>query len=62
MMQSSPASLLGPNNLLSALLSVTLSLCYSLRVRDQVPQPHQETDAVLFSAQNTVRTATSGAN
>jgi hypothetical protein len=36
-------SLLGPNILLSALFSNTLSLCSSLSVRDQVSHPYKTT-------------------
>jgi len=38
-MQSSPASLLGPNILLSTLFSKTLNLCSSLSVGDKVSHP-----------------------
>jgi hypothetical protein len=37
------SSLFGPNILLSTLLSVTLSLCSSLNVRDQAPHPYRTT-------------------
>jgi hypothetical protein len=35
------SSLLGPNILLSTLFSNTLSLCYSLNVRDKVSHPYK---------------------
>jgi hypothetical protein len=34
------SSLFGPNNLLSTLFSITLSLCFSFNVRDQVSHPY----------------------
>jgi hypothetical protein len=34
-----PRSLLGPNIILNTVFSETLSLCSSLKVRDQVPHP-----------------------
>jgi hypothetical protein len=41
------SSLLGPNILLSTLLSNTLSLCYSLIVRDKVSNPYRTTDKII---------------
>jgi hypothetical protein len=41
---SSP--LLGPNILLNTLFSKTLSLCSSLKVRDQVAHPYSETGKI----------------
>jgi hypothetical protein len=40
------SSLLGPNILHSTLLSYTLSLCYSLKTRDQVSHPHKTTGKI----------------
>jgi hypothetical protein len=40
--------LLGPNIFLSALLSHTLSLCYSLQARDQVSHPYRTTGKITF--------------
>jgi hypothetical protein len=40
--------LFGPNNLLSALFSNTLSLCSSLNVRDQVSRPYRTTWKILW--------------
>jgi uncharacterized membrane protein len=39
--------LLGPNILLSTLLSNTFSLCSSLNVSDQVSHPHKTTGTVM---------------
>jgi hypothetical protein len=41
------SSLFGPNILLSALFSNTLSLCSSLNVRDQVSHPYRIKDEVI---------------
>jgi hypothetical protein len=41
------SSLLGPNILLGALFSNTLSLCSSLNVRDQVSHPYKTTDRIM---------------
>jgi hypothetical protein len=50
-MQLSPfsvtSSLFGPNILLSTLFSNTLSLCSSLKVRDQVSHPYTTTDNIM---------------
>ena len=40
-------SLLGPNILLSTLISNTLSLCYSLHVSDQVSHPYKTTGKII---------------
>jgi hypothetical protein len=40
------SSLLGPNILLNALFSKTLSLCTSLKVRDQVSHPYSTTGKI----------------
>jgi hypothetical protein len=47
--QFSPRSVslpLGPNILLNTLLSKTLNLCSSLKVRDQVPHPYNTTGKI----------------
>jgi hypothetical protein len=41
------SSFFSPNILLSILFSNTLSLCYSLNVRDQVSHPHRTTGKVI---------------
>jgi hypothetical protein len=41
------SSLLGPNIFLSTLFSNTLSLCCSLRVRDQVSHPYKTTGKII---------------
>jgi hypothetical protein len=41
------SSLLGPYILLRTLFSNTLSLCYSLSVRDQVSHPYKTTDRIM---------------
>jgi hypothetical protein len=41
------SSLLGPNILLSTLLSNTLSLCSSLSVTDQVSHPYKTTGKII---------------
>jgi hypothetical protein len=45
----SPAlsSLVGPDNLTSTLLSDTLNLNSSLRVRDQISHPHKTTNKIM---------------
>jgi hypothetical protein len=40
------SSLLGPNILLNTLFLKTLSLCSSLKVRDQVSHPYSKTDKI----------------
>jgi hypothetical protein len=45
--QSIISSLLGPNILLSTLLSNTLSLCSSFNVRDQVSHPYKTTGKII---------------
>jgi hypothetical protein len=52
-MQFSPVSsfflsLIGPNILLSTLLSYTLHLCLSLNMRDQVSHPYKRTSEIIF--------------
>jgi hypothetical protein len=42
------SSLLGPNILLSTLLSYTLSLCSSLNVRDQFSHPYRTTGKIML--------------
>jgi hypothetical protein len=42
------SSFLGPNILLSTLFSNTLSLCFSLSVRDQVSYPYKTTGKLQF--------------
>jgi hypothetical protein len=39
--------LFGPNIFLSTLFSNTLSLCFSLNVRDQVSHPYRTTDKII---------------
>jgi hypothetical protein len=39
---------LGPNILLNTLYLNTLSLCYSLNVRDQVSYPYRITGKIIF--------------
>jgi hypothetical protein len=41
------SSLFGTNILLSVLFSYTLSLCFSLNVRDQVSHPHKATGKIM---------------
>src|SRR5215468_2938119 len=41
------SSLLGPNTLLNPLFSITLSLCSSLNVSDQVSHPHKTTGRII---------------
>jgi hypothetical protein len=41
------SSLVGPNILLSTLFSNTLSLCFSLNVRDQVSQSYRTTGKII---------------
>jgi hypothetical protein len=41
------SSLLGPNIFLSTLFSKTLSLCFSLNVRDHVPHPYRTTGKII---------------
>ena len=41
------SSLLVPNNSLNTLFSSTLSLCFSLNVRNQVPHPYKTTGRVM---------------
>jgi hypothetical protein len=41
------SSLLGPNILLRTMFSDTLSLCYSISVRDQVSYPHKTTGTIM---------------
>jgi hypothetical protein len=41
------SSLLGPNILLNSLFSKTLSLCSSLKVRDQVSHPYSTTICLI---------------
>jgi hypothetical protein len=43
------SSLYGPNILLSTLFSNTLSLCFSLNVRDQVSHPYKSEGKLCFS-------------
>jgi polysaccharide pyruvyl transferase WcaK-like protein len=42
------SSLLGPNILLNILFSTTLSLCSSLKVRDQVSHPYSKMGKISF--------------
>jgi len=42
------SSLLGPNILLNSLFSKTISLCSSLKVRDQVSHPYSTTYKITF--------------
>jgi hypothetical protein len=42
------SSILGPNILLNTLFSKTLSLCYSLKVRDQVSHPYCTTGKTML--------------
>ncbi|PNF26626.1 hypothetical protein B7P43_G10242, partial [Cryptotermes secundus] len=42
------SSLFGPNILLNALFSNTLSLCSSLNVRDQVSHPYRTTGKIII--------------
>jgi hypothetical protein len=42
------SSLFGPNILLSTLFSNTLSLCFSLHVRDQVSDPYRTTGKFII--------------
>jgi hypothetical protein len=41
------SSLLGPNNIISALFSNTLNLCSSLNMRDQVSYAHKTTGKII---------------
>jgi hypothetical protein len=52
------SSLFGPNILLSTLFSDTLSLCFSLNVRDQVSHPYRTTgkDGGVFFSETSVAT------
>jgi hypothetical protein len=41
------SSLFGPNILLSTLVSNTLNLCYSIKVRDQDSHPYKTTGKII---------------
>jgi hypothetical protein len=43
------ASLTGPNTVLVSLFSGTLGLCYSLNVRNKLPQPYETSRVIALS-------------